>query len=177
MQFLPAQWFLWRQHTGGSLPLAKVAQIMHRIVIDAETSSSTGLFSLASVDPDEILMGIDEVPHLQPAPLDRPSGAGRTLKWLSPEEAAGHVREKGHDIWPALSFRLGLLLYSLGGSAPLLDPYPERSAEEVFTGLFHEVQGSGAPFRPNVALLHGHLEHIPLGLPGPEMAGLAKAQV
>jgi len=49
--------------------------------------------------------------------------------------------------------------------ASSLDPYPERSAEEVFMGLFHEVQGSGPPFRPAVASFTGPkiLQHLVTG--------------
>jgi hypothetical protein len=149
-----SQWFLWRQHTGNPLPPAKVAGIMHCITIEAEKLCSSGLLSLGSIDPDEILMGIDEVPRLQPPALDRPNCSGQRLKWLSPEEAAGQVGGVGHDIWPALSFRLGLLLHCLGGMVSL-DPYPERSAEEVFMGLFQEVQGSGPAFRPDIVAFTG----------------------
>jgi len=159
-----SQWCLWRRRAGWSLPVTTIAKIMHNITVEAESLISSGLFSLSSIDPDEIVMGVDDVPHLQTTSVDQPNSPGHRLKWLSPEEAAGHV-VTGDTLWLAVSFRLGLLLHCLGCAGSFLDPHPERSAEEVFLGLFHEVQGSGPAFRPDVTTFTGPdiLKHLVVG--------------
>jgi hypothetical protein len=77
-----------------------------------------------------------------------------SVKWLSPEEAGRGAGPPEHLLWPALSFRLGLLIFCLGAGMGS-DPYPHRSPDAVLNDLVRESQGLGEPLRPDLHTFQG----------------------
>mmetsp|Transcript_86790 Transcript_86790/g.201942 ORF Transcript_86790/g.201942 Transcript_86790/m.201942 type:complete len:873 (+) Transcript_86790:133-2751(+) len=146
-------WLAWRSRTCEDLKPSEAARIVRSVLVQAEALLGQGALALGSVQPDRIFMGENEEPYLHELLAAQPGGWGDALKWLSPEEAAGRS-QGGVGAWPALAFRLGLLLHCLG-SGTCSDPYPGKSGEAVLVGLLAELDGLGPPVRPDMAAYKG----------------------
>ena len=107
--------------------------------------------AISAVQPDEILICEDGVARVREPLPGKPGGWQDALKWLSPDEAAGRMQSVDNT-WPALAFRLGLLLYCLGSGA--VDPYPGTTGEAVLMSMLS--QSARIPeMRPNMASYRG----------------------
>lgn len=148
-----SDWLDKRCSLGRPVQPYEAARIGMGVLLGAEALLCESQHGLGSVQPDNIFMGADEAPRLREPLAGRPGDWGEALKWLSPEEAAGRV-QPGGDAWPALSFRLGLLLHCLG-SGSRMDPHPGRTGEAVLMGLLSEFGGNTAPMRPDLAAYEG----------------------
>mmetsp|Transcript_103658 Transcript_103658/g.182756 ORF Transcript_103658/g.182756 Transcript_103658/m.182756 type:complete len:987 (+) Transcript_103658:116-3076(+) len=98
---------------------------------------------VSAVQPDEIFVDANENVYLRES---IPGKLGRwqdSLKWWSPEEAAGDSIQTMKDVWPLLSWRLGLLIYCVS-SGTCADPYPFHSGEMVLINLLNEVKQQGS---------------------------------
>jgi hypothetical protein len=95
------------------------------------------LRSITALRPKDIFVDENEIPVLRKPIVGHMSESswGSGLLWLSPEEATGWLGP-GVDIWPSVAYRIGLLLYSMGGEAgkPLL-PFVGMDVESVLAWM------------------------------------------
>jgi len=146
-----AEWFSSRQTP---LTSALCARLARGVLFGAEALLSDSTAAISAVQPDEIFVDANEEPWLR-APLPgRPGGWQDALKWMSPEEVGGALEANGEcNRWPALSFRLGLLLYCLGTNT--MDPYPQMRGEQVLLEMLKELRGAQVPLRPDMSAYRG----------------------
>lgn len=143
-------WVASRRKQGRTVSPPEVARIVLGVMYAAEKLMEQDLEAVGIVQADEIFITEGEDALLR-APLPgRAGGWQDDLKWLSPDEASGRLNGKDSG-WPALAFRLGLLLYCLG-TDNCKDPYPAKTGEEVLVGLLNEANQA---MRPDLAKYKG----------------------
>jgi len=149
-----AEWAEEREAAGQPVRAAEAARIVQCVVSAWTSFWIDGLVAaINAIRADEIFIDEEERPLVRKPLPGKPAGWGDELKWWSPDEATGNV-DSNSDGWPAVSFRLGLLLYCLG-SCRFGDPYPNKTGEAVLMGLLAEVRGSGPPLRPDMDAYRG----------------------
>eukprot|EP00929_Paragymnodinium_shiwhaense_P014162 TRINITY_DN122043_c0_g1_i1.p1 TRINITY_DN122043_c0_g1~~TRINITY_DN122043_c0_g1_i1.p1 ORF type:complete len:971 (+),score=208.63 TRINITY_DN122043_c0_g1_i1:155-3067(+) len=141
-------WLDARLHAGHPVTPAEAARIVHCIMLAAVELLDQGCDAVGSVQPSEIYMAEGEVPKLR-APL-KGSGSNwlAAMKWISPEEAVGRVSTgaTAEEAWPALAYRLGLLLHCLNSN--FLDPFPALTGEQVLVNVLAEARSTAQGVRP-----------------------------
>jgi hypothetical protein len=97
---------------------------------------------ISALKPNDIFVDEHESPILRKPILGQESETewSTGLVWLSPHEAHGNL-EEGSDMWPCIAYRIGMVLYSMGGDGgrPLI-PFAGHSSTTVIQWL-HQSQG------------------------------------
>lgn len=149
-----AEWMQWRILQGRPVSIAESAHIVRLVLCAAEFLLQQGPEVLSILQPDEIFMDEAEQPKLRRPVPGSTAGWDDHLKWISPKEASGEVPHNSQDIWPALAYRVGLLLYFTNAGIPT-EPYPQKSGETVLMELLAEVCGNGPVVRPDLNAYQG----------------------
>jgi len=103
-----AEWMAERRAAGQPVGAAEAARIAIGILKGVEALLPHGTAAVASVHPEEIFLDTALSPRVR-APIPK-TGNKRCSPWMSPEECAGPL-VTDTDVWRALSFRLGVILY------------------------------------------------------------------
>jgi hypothetical protein len=174
------EWVAERRAAGQPLKPDELSSIVQAVLLGAEALlPHEGAHAVSAVRGDEIFMGEAAVVCLRRPLRTRLSRSSNSMKWMSPDEAGRSGLAS--DLWPALSFRLGMLIYCLGAGLGA-DPYPNRSADAVLNDLVREAEGLGKPVRPDLDAFQGPdlLRHLlvacfRLGGQGPPTRGMFSA--
>ncbi|CAK0825765.1 unnamed protein product [Prorocentrum cordatum] len=141
------EWLAARRAAGRPVGAAQAARVLLGALAGVDAlQGAWGHAAVKAMQPDEILIDADETPRVREPRLGGLVD-GQALKWLSPEEASGALPHCP-DAWPALAYRLGMVLFCAGTAEPA-DPHPGHRGEAVLQGLLAEC-GGGPPVRPDL---------------------------
>jgi len=124
------EWLAARRLAGCLPTAAEAARVVHTALLAVEELLADGSFKnsaiVGAIRPTEMFFDINDAAQLR-APLPPGctqktwSSASQEMKWQSPEEAVGTL-ENDDDLWRAISYRLGLLLWCLGSKDGTINP-------------------------------------------------------
>lgn len=131
---------------------AEAARIVRSALLGMDAIIGQNPVAVNLFQPGELFIDVNEEPRIrQGSPRAVPWG--EDLKWMSPEETTGTILT---DVWPALAFRVGLILYCMCTPArKQLDPYPHMGPEEVLMQLIAEHGDGHRPLRPDMHAFEG----------------------
>lgn len=148
-----SDWVSSRNASAQPIGLAEAARVVYGVLLGVEVLLHRGSCIVSAVQADEIFIDEFQVPRVREPLAGTPGGWRGALKWLSPDEAVGCLHGT-KDPWPALAFRLGLLLYCMNVGEHA-DPYPHKTGEMVLVDLLREAHGEGPPVRPDMCAYNG----------------------
>eukprot|EP00927_Polykrikos_kofoidii_P021182 TRINITY_DN20133_c0_g1_i1.p1 TRINITY_DN20133_c0_g1~~TRINITY_DN20133_c0_g1_i1.p1 ORF type:complete len:1061 (+),score=170.97 TRINITY_DN20133_c0_g1_i1:170-3352(+) len=153
-------WMLARSSAGHRVSAGETARIVHGVFVGASALLEQDANALSAVQASEIFVGEGGVVMVREPLRGLVGDWNESVRWLSPEEAAGRVDAAiigVESVWPSLAHRLGLLLYCLRScDGANMDPYPAQSSDEVLMSLLQEVRDGSVPLlRPDLGPWEG----------------------